>query len=184
MSITPSKKKSKTILEAITFWGECRHLSLEKRDDDSIYEAAEAYSTFASKLREAGWQSSTLVGGFKQSYIKNNIVVKFPRYSANYSRGEILREYEQWAKAPHKFKKHLPRTYCILDLVLIQDYVMVSCKDLKGSICNSYNLSQEFKLSDYAHNHGHSKRGIVKFFDWVYNRTYDHLDDPKKELYA
>lgn len=182
--MTPSKKKSRAILEAITLWGSCRTLSFNGDYD----KPSPAYISFSEKLSAAGWKrvAGFADGSFKQSYTKNNIVVKFPKFSESYSGGEIRREYEQWLCAPNKFRIYLPKTYCMLDSVLIQDRVLNSCDEFRkhGKACYIKSLGDQFKLADYVHNHGHSKRGEVKFFDWVYNRTYDHLNDPKKGLYA
>ena len=179
----PSKKKSEAILEAITFWNGCR--SIVPDEDGSYHKPNQSYEAFAEKLKEAGWKniSDANCGSFKQCFSKNNIAVKFPRYSNSYSRNEIEREYEQWNQASSKFRKHLTRTYCLLDLVLIQDKVLIFCRDNKTK-CNLLDIAKEFPIADHGHNHGHSKRGRVKFFDWVYNRTVDHLNDKNKRLYA
>lgn len=39
-------------------------------------------------------------------------------------------------------------------------------------------------LFDYVHNHGHTICGTVKFFDWVYNRSWDKVLNRKIEFLA
>lgn len=174
------RRKSDAIREAIMLWGECRNL----KTDSEGRAVSKAYSTYSKKLLDAGWKdSSDGCASFKQCYSKNNIVVKFPKRTSIDSRNEIGREYEQWIKAPAKFRKHLPTVHCLLDLVMIQDKITVMCH-INKTRCELGDLAVKFPLNDHGHNHGHSRSGTVKFFDWVYNRSYDHLNNPDKELYA
>ncbi len=128
------------------------------------------YTIYAKRLEENKWQEAGY-GSAKRSFKKNTILVKFPGlYSAaKYSETEIKREYEQWVGAPSKFRKYLTRTYGMIGLVLIQDLVILGrC----GSIdCNGTWLINEFPIADFYGNHGHTKKGNVKIFDWVYRRA-------------
>ena len=125
---------------------------------------------FSTKLEAHGWVRAGF-GSFKQCYSKGSIVVKYSTHNGN--NWEVKREWEQWNCAPKGLRKHLPWTYCILDgRVLIQDRVL--CK--KGSAWQN-NLASKFELKDQGHNYGYSKRGVVKFYDWVYRRDNNHVDD-------
>jgi len=67
--------------------------------------------------------------------------------------------------------------------LLIQDKVLVPCKG--GSSCKLSTVKGFFgshRMHDCWHNHGYSRKGTLKFYDWVFQRDWPWLNDPNKPL--
>jgi len=164
-----SALKRRLIFQALDTWHDCNESGLR-------------FTLMMEK--DFGWSSSLLhssPGSFKNCLWKKSIVVKFGKNGNNCD--ELTREYEQYLILPQKCRKHLPRSYILENGLLIQDRVLVKCKEEYG-VCVTYDIRKQFenRLQDYHHNHGHSKKGTVKFFDWVYRRQNPWLGQPKIPL--
>ncbi|KKL99800.1 hypothetical protein LCGC14_1810800 [marine sediment metagenome] len=135
---------------------------------------------FEARMTKCGWEHIGK-GGFKTCLSKGTIILKYASYpDSNKSIGEVNREFEQWKNTPSKFKRHLTKTYALINGTLIQDRVLQKC----GKFCSELNkvITEHPNLMDARQNHGHSLRGKLKFFDWVYNRTWDFVYSPDREL--
>lgn len=159
-----SKVKQQLIHEALRVWTKHWH----KADR----------TPFITEMKQLGWSDYMTHGhgSFKTVVWKGSIVAKFiyadgrPEADA-----EIEREWEQFRTAPKKLKRHLPKSYCFKNGLLIQDRVLLKCADVVG--CNNVNIGMDLGLQDYGHNHGHSKAGTVKYFDWVWRRMNPWLNN-------
>lgn len=135
---------------------------------------------FEACMIKRGWEHIGK-GGFKTCLSKGTIILKYASDPDNKkSIGEVNREFEQWKNTPNKFKRHLAKTYALINGTLIQDRVLQKC----GKYCSELNrIIMEYpNLMDTRQNHGHSLRGKLKFFDWVYNRTWGLVNSPDREL--
>ena len=165
---------------------------LSKRKQSAIRQASREWTThlrtkgkktgqFVRRMEQLGWVNMHSGGAYKTALCKNNIVIKFAtnqRYRE--AQQEVSREFEQWKTVPSSFKRHLPKVHLYNNGMLVQDRVMVTCD---WGCAKANKIATKFKhLYDYDHNHGHSVAGTVKFFDWVYNRTWDIVDDPNTPL--
>jgi len=125
-------------------------------------------------------------GLYKECWARDSIVVKFAKHDdpahQNNSLLEIIREYDQWINPPDlDFRKHLSRTYAIVDgEIIIQDKVMLPCATAfnvnRGfhTCCFNdklYSIANKYELTDFISNHGHTPKGNIVFFDSVWRRS-------------
>jgi len=165
-----SKIKSTIINEAISVWNKTKNTN-----------TTAGRTTFAKKLKEIGWKRIGTSAAYKTCYAKNSIVVKFTlSVNSVEACNEVEREFQQWNLAPKKFKKYLPRSYALIDGLLIQDKVLVVCDCGWDGCADAKEIKKDFHnhLFDWQHNHGRTLKGTIKFFDWVYNRSWDKVEDP------
>lgn len=166
MKFKTSKVKATAIREAIRVWTNADTNTCQGRRE------------FSRKIIKLGWKRVDSNAAFKACYFKNSIVVKFARNpESTESSNEVTREVQQWKMVPRKFKKYIPRIHAYVNGLIVQDRVMVECESYT-KCKRAKNIAKEFNyLNDWAHNHGHSKKGTVKFFDWVYRRSWDKSED-------
>jgi hypothetical protein len=159
-----SKIKKKLILEALREWKK----ALKSRKHERV---------FAKNMLNKGW-SHTGGGDYKVCLVKESIAVKFAKEFCDYTGSdlEVQREWEQWQCSPWGLKKHLPYNYMLYKGLLIQDRVLNKCTKGYWKCKDLQKLNKEFDIHDTGHNHGHSTRGKVKFFDWVYRRRDPYHD--------
>ena len=151
-----SKIKRELIFQAIEIW------------DQVSYDR----SKFFTEMRKNNWSRNTSFydGSYKTCLWKRSIVVKYAAEpNCRESTCEIEREFEQYTSVPSKLKRYFTRSYIYYNGILIQDKVLKQCT----CDCNLSEISREFnnQIWDYKWNHGHSNKGTVKFFDWVYRRA-------------
>jgi hypothetical protein len=160
-----SKVKHRNIIEALKVWN---------KKPRNTNRARESYIREMEKL---GWAAGGW-GSYKKSLIKDSIVVKFAAYPNKADCvNEVQREFEQWKLVPREFKKHLPRLYVFQKGLLVQDRVMHYC--LNGWACKcEEGIRSLFPVRDGQQNHGHTLKGTVKYFDWVYKRSWEKVSDP------
>ena len=167
--------------------------SVSKLKQDLILQALASWeknkgrrSNFLKEMKDSGWSSNIIHchGSFKECLWKGSIIAKYSRNNSLHTLAEVKREYEQYASVPEKLRKHFPKTYIFINGLLIQDRVLLKCGEHKSKPCNVGSIVNKFKfnsayttLYDYAHNHGHSRTGTVKFFDWVYRRVNPWLEN-------
>jgi hypothetical protein len=164
-----SKCKRLAIQEAITEWEKAKNK-----------ETIEGRQGFKARMINRGWKWVG-TGAYKACLSKSTIILKYAINPDNSEAiNEVNREFEQWKYTSNKFKKHLARTYTLIDGMLVQDKVLQKC----GNFCDELNtLSKEYpNLGDAWTNHGHSLRGKLKFFDWVYNRNWHLRNNPDIKL--
>jgi hypothetical protein len=168
-----SALKRRLIFQALDTWQDC------EQDTDKYFTA----------MIELGWSNSRLHsrgGAYKTCLWKNSIVAKYVQPNNPYGREahrEIRREFEQYHAVPYKLKKYFPRSYILENGLLIQDRVLVECCDPYNCMfSNNINKIFDNKLEDYVANHGHSRKGTIKFFDWVYKRMCPWILDPNIPL--
>lgn len=161
-----SKIKRVAIEEAIKIWNATKTETWEGRE------------LFGKKIQKLGWSYCCTNAAYKTCYKKGSIVVKFARHPGRTdAHNEVEREFQQWKLVPSKFRRHLPKVHAFVDGMLIQDMVLKYCGS-SGCCPKAGAVAKEFGcLEDWGHNHGHSRKGTVKFFDWVYNRTWDRVRD-------
>lgn len=169
-----TKVKRVNVLQVYKIWNKKPRKSQQSRRD------------FANEMRKFGWELIGSNACFKLCVAKDSIIAKYAR-DPNYddSNNEINREFQQSKLTPWQFKRHLPITYLFHKGLMIQDRVLVKCS--KGVYCPKViKVRNKFSphLHDYGHNHGHTIKGTVKFFDWVYNRSYDKVEDSSIEFLA
>ena len=169
-----SKIKKELILQVLVVWGK--------------YKKRKNKTPFVKDMRDLGWSDSILHGhgSFKICLWKNSIVAKYGTSEAPTAIAELEREVEQYKVIPRDVKKYFPRIYAFKNGLIVQDRVLVTCKDHtneKLKLCNLSSVAHKIgNMNDYTHNHGHSLAGTVKFFDWVYNRKHPWLGDLSKSL--
>lgn len=166
-----SKVKRDAITEALQVW------NMQSRNTFS------ARKNFTRQMKERGWNYIGS-GCYKICLAKGSIVAKYLETSLNVPefQNEIKKEVDQWNMAPSKFKKYLPRIYSFDKGLIVQDKVLVKCNE--GYCAGLHEITQKFpdRLYDYHNNHGHTLRGTVKFYDWVYNRKWDLVEHPHKKF--
>jgi hypothetical protein len=166
MDFKTSKIKATAIKEAVEAWSSSNTSTCKGR------------CKFGEKIIKLGWKKICSDAAFKSCYFKDSIIIKFARNPGDInSCNEVTREVQQWKMAPRNFKKHIPKIYTYIDGLIVQDRVMLECESYvkckkARDVANKFNY-----LSDWKHNHGHSKKGTVKFFDWVYRRNWNKSDD-------
>lgn len=162
-----SQIKYYNILQASKIWNNESRKSESSRQD------------FLIELKAFGWESIETNACFKVCVAKDSIIAKYAKLPNNdESINEMDREFQQWKLAPWQFRKHLPIVYSFYKGLMIQDRVLVKCH--KNEYCKDVIEIYEIflpHLYDYGHNHGHTIKGTVKFFDWVYNRTGNKIED-------
>jgi len=166
-----SKRKREAIEEAVGVWTSTHTNTSDGRE------------RFAKKLEKLGWERLCTNAAFKNCYSKGSIIVKFAWSPNNREQiNEINREIQQWYQAPRKFRKHLPKIHVHLDGMIVQDRVMKYCHS--GTCCaKAKKVANKFDyLEDWGHNHGHSLKGTTKFFDWVFRRSWDKVEDPEMDF--
>lgn len=154
-----TKVKRRAIEEALFVW-----TSKDRKTDGGRKD-------FYAEMEKLGWKE-TGYGSYKCCLCKESIAIKYSK-NVNHeeSNWEVKREFEQFQRATNKFKRYLPVVYAFVDGLLIQDKVLVKCN--YGANCKeAQKIANKFPVLDYGHNHGHSIKGVVKFFDWVYNRQW------------
>lgn len=164
LPLSISKIKRKNIKEAVKEWNrEERKTSISRVN-------------FYGSMMKFGW-NKTSVGGYKSCIVKDSIAIKWATDAHCFeSINEVNRELEQWELTDYKFKRYLPIIYIIHKGLIIQDRVLVKCHE--DIHCKSAKeIAKKFGLVDYGHNHGHTIKGTVKFFDWVYNRSWQKVND-------
>lgn len=163
-----SALKYNLILQALGTWKSC------KQDTD----------IFLDTLLDLGWEDSILYheGSFKTCIWKKSIVAKFAKSDSSDDRLEVEREYEQYQTIPWELRKYFARSYVMSNGLLIQDRVLVQCMDRDKCNMNDILSKFDYQLCDYTHNHGHSRKGTIKFFDWVFKRRSIWMDDSDEPL--
>lgn len=170
-----SKVKQELVLQVITLW--------EKLEGDK--------AKFDKEMKDLGWSTNVVHshGSFKKCFWKGSIVAKYANNDYEPNLAEVKREYEQFHSVPKHLQKYFPRVYAFVNGLLIQDRVLLKCGELQNlnppQKCTLSEVYKEFdhRLDDYGHNHGHSKAGTVKFFDWVYKRRNPWLGKLHMPLY-
>ncbi|MHA2280170.1 MAG: hypothetical protein ACXAC5_04760 [Promethearchaeota archaeon] len=153
--------KRRLIFQALDTWHDC------KQNTDK----------YLTAMIEFGWSDSNLhnrYGSYKTCIWKNSIIAKYVKPDNCYgeeAHKEIKREFEQYHAVPYKLRKYFARSYILENGLLIQDRVLVECSD-KHNCTKDINKIFNNKLGDHVANHGHSKKGTIKFFDWVYKRIH------------
>lgn len=167
---TISKCKRSAIQEAVIEWKKAKNKNTVTGRED-----------FQAHMKSYGWEHIGS-GGYKVCLSKSTIILKYARNpNCKASIREVEREFEQWECLPSKFRRHLAKTYILANGMLVQDKVLQRCSDIP---CIEFDkLIKEYpNIKDAWGNHGHSLRGKLKFFDWVYNRHWDMVEDPCRKL--
>lgn len=154
-----SNIKRELVLEAFESWRDSKN-HLHSRAD------------FATSISDLGWRKAGY-GGYKECYLKGSIAVKFAKNDAKVNFMEVKREWEQSNVASSALKKYFPKIYLYEEGFLIQDRVLLNCGQVLK--CDVARIGDDFRLNDYAHNHGHNLAGNVKFYDWVFLRRGAYL---------